>query len=130
MISLLTMAQATREGRKTQTQKEFLRMFRAAAENGCQVVTAASAAPEELGVLTEGLAGSDKALIADIRAPEPGERTEFVRQAAERYGLTLSDSVLERIAEQTDGDYRRIIGAMVRLRAEAELSDPGSDERS
>lgn len=113
---------------KTQTQKELLRILNDAAEEGCQVVMASSAPPEELRVLTEGLAGSDKALIADIRMPEAGERTEFVRQAAERYGMTLPEEIAEEIAVRAGGDYRRIIGILTRMKAEKKLLDPHGEQ--
>ena len=115
---------------KTQTQKEFLRVLNDAAEEGCQVVMASSVPPEELRVLTEGLAGSDKALMADIQIPEPGESLGFVRQAAERYGMTLPEETLEQIAERAGGDYRRIIGILTRMQAETELSNPPVEQGS
>ena len=76
----------------------------------------------------ELLPGSDKALIADIRMPEAGERTEFVRQAAERYGMTLPEEIAEEIAVRAGGDYRRIIGILTRMKAEKKLLDPHGEQ--
>ncbi len=107
---------------KERLQEEFFHTFNALYYEGRQIVFTADRPPVALAALEERLRSRfEWGLIVDIQPPDYETRLAILRSKAERWGMPVSEAVLEGIARHLEGNIRTLEGALNRLRAYAEL---------
>lgn len=92
--------------------------------DGRQVVITADRAPSDLGCLgmemVNRFAGG---LVIRVENPDREARQQILRQQAAKAGLTVPDNVIDFIADNFNGDVRRLHGAFNRLHAVSQTFD-------
>jgi chromosomal replication initiator protein len=108
---------------KKMTQEEFFHTFNFLHGSSKQIVVTSDRYPQEIPDLEERLRSRFQwGLIADIQEPELETRMAIVTQKAENDGLALASDVLFYLASSMQNNIRELEGALVRLRAYAELT--------
>ncbi|WP_457567630.1 chromosomal replication initiator protein DnaA [Desulfurobacterium sp.] len=114
---------------KDRTQIEFFHTFNALHGSGKQVVLTSDRPPREIPMLTERLRSRfEWGLIADIQPPDFETRIAILRRKAEDEGIEVSDSVLKLIASKIKSNIRQLEGALLKLKAKAQLEGKPLDE--
>lgn len=109
---------------KKETQEEFFRTFKHLQEGHKQIVLASDRPPYELETMHERLTSRFlHGMIADINPPELETRIAILKRKAEsEAGLPVPPEVLTLIAERASGNVRELEGALIRVRAYAQLT--------
>lgn len=108
---------------KRKTQIEFLHTFSSLLESGRQIVLASDVPPKALKDLDAGLVGRFlSGLVVGIGKPEFATRLGILRVHSRRLLSRLDDTILEFVAEQVRGSVRELIGVLMRLDIQAQLS--------
>jgi chromosomal replication initiator protein len=103
---------------KISTQEEFFHTFNALHEDGKQIILTSDKPPRDIQTLEDRLKTRfEWGLIADIQPPDPELRVAIIKKKADQVGLTISDEVLEFLAENLRSNIRQIEGAVRKLSA-------------
>ena len=108
---------------KERTQEEFFHTFNNIYEAGHQIVLTSDRPPMEMAQLDDRLhTRFDSSLMADIQPPDLETRMAIIRDKAGHMGMSLSDDVVQFIAEQITSNIRQIEGVVKRLTAYREIT--------
>ena len=105
---------------KESTQEEFYHTFNELFDSGAQIVVAASHLPADISGLDDRLRSRfDGGLVVEIQPPDFLTRVDILELKAgmRSLGERLTLDVLERIAEEVDGNARDLEGALNRVLA-------------
>ncbi len=103
---------------KTSTQEEFFHTFNALYDDHKQIILTSDRPPREIKPLEDRLVTRfEWGILADIQPPDPELRMAIFKKKAEQVGLTMSEEVLEYLAENLRSNIRQIEGAVKQLSA-------------
>jgi chromosomal replication initiator protein len=109
---------------KEATQEEFFHTFNALYEAGRQIILTSDRPPSEIPGLEARLVSRFQwGMVADIEQPDLEHRIAILRNKAalDHLELTISDEVIEFIAENVRSSVRELEGSVIRLLAYASL---------
>ena len=113
---------------KVSTQEEFFHTFNALFEAGKQIILTSDRPPRDIRTLEERLKTRfEWGLIADIQPPDMELRIAIIKKKAEQVNITLSDEVLNFLAENLRSNIRQIEGAIKKLGARSFLMGAGHE---
>ena len=105
---------------KTSTQEEFFHTFNALYEDHKQIILTSDRPPREIKPLEDRLITRfEWGILADIQPPDYELRVAIIKKKAEQANLTITDEVLEFLAENLLSNIRQIEGAIKKLAAMA-----------
>ena len=108
---------------KRATQEEFLHTFNTIETQGKQVILASDTHPKLLGKVIDSLVSRFLAgMVVKIEPPDYQTRLAILQKCAQRLAIQIDLPVLEYVAEQVRGNVRELEGAMLKLRAYADLA--------
>jgi len=99
--------------RKERTQEEFFHTFNALYEDNKQVVLSCDRPPKSIDFVDERLRSRfEGGMMADIGYPEFEMRVAILKTKAKARGATLSDEVVQYIADNIQSNIRELEGAL------------------
>lgn len=99
-------------------QEEFFHTFDTLKRNGKQVVMTSDVPPREMPVLTERLRGRfEQGVIVDIQPPDFDTRKAIILNKCEQLDTSLSDKIVEFIAQKVKTNIRQIEGTVNKIAA-------------
>ena len=108
---------------KPSTQEEFFHTFNNIYESGHQIVLTSDRPPMEMATLDDRLRTRfEGGLMADVQPPDLETRMAIIRDKAGHLGMSLSDDVVQYIAEEITSNIRQIEGVVKRLTAYREIT--------
>jgi chromosomal replication initiator protein len=108
---------------KESTQEEFFHTFSALYEAEKQIILTSDRPPIEIKPLTDRLRTRfEGGLLADVQPPSFELRTAIIRQKSDAMGLTISNDLVDYMAERLNNNIRQIEGILKRLYAISSLS--------
>ena len=111
-------------GGKERMEEEFFHTFNSLIENGKQIVLTSDRPPKEIQSLTERLCTRfEMGILADIQSPEYETRCAIIKNKAVLLNLSISNEVVEYIAEKIKTNIRQLEGTVKRLSALNELTN-------
>ena len=111
-------------GGKEIMEEEFFHTFNSLIENGKQIVLTSDRPPKEIQSLTERLCTRfEMGILADIQSPEYETRCAIIKNKAVLLNLSISNEVVEYIAEKIKTNIRQLEGTVKRLSALNELTN-------
>lgn len=103
---------------KEATQEEFFHTFSALYESGKQIILTSDRPPKEIRPLEDRLRTRfEGGLLADVQKPSFELRTAIIRKKASIMNISISDDLVNYMAERLQHDIRQIEGAIKRLNA-------------
>ena len=109
---------------KPATEEEFFYTFNSITQAGNQIVLTSDRPPKEIATLEDRLRTRfEMGLIADIQAPDVETRMAIVKRKAEALDLTLSDDVVQFIADKIKNNVRQLEGAVKKIKAVVTIHD-------
>ncbi len=103
---------------KNATQDEFFHTFNVLYEAQKQIIVTCDRQIREMKNLEERIRTRlEWGISADIQPPDTELRMAIIRKKAEEYKLSLSEDIVEYLAERLRGNVRRIEGGVKMLRA-------------
>lgn len=109
---------------KEKTQDLFFHIFNALHQNGKQIVLSSDRSPKELKGLSDRLVSRFLwGLQTDIQPPDLETRIAILKNKSETYGINLSREILEYIAHNITSNIRELEGCLVKLLANASLTN-------
>ncbi len=107
---------------KTKTQEELNNILDYLIKAGKRIILTSAVAPRALsGVDEDFRSRMASGLVTDIKAPDYSTRAAIIRCKAAAANLPLGDEHVHLLAENLQGDIRRIESALLGLRAKASL---------
>ena len=107
---------------KESTQEEFFHTFNALHSAGKQVILISDKPPKEMETLEERIRSRfEWGLMADIGVPDYETRMAILRKKSESDDITLSDEILNYIANNIKSNVRELEGALNKLIAYSNL---------
>jgi chromosomal replication initiator protein len=104
--------------RKESTQEEFFHTFNALFDNRKQIVITSDRPPKDIPDLEKRLVTRfESGLTCDLKEPDFETRVAILRKKAEPENITLSDEVLNYIAEGIQSSVRALEGSLIRILA-------------
>ena len=101
---------------KESTQEEFFHTFNDLFESGRQIFLASDRPANEIERLENRLISRFQwGLVTDIQAPDFETRVAILRKKAETAKLSMSDEIMEFLAERVSRNVRRMEGALTRI---------------
>jgi chromosomal replication initiator protein len=114
---------------KDRTQIEFFHTFNALYDAGKQIVLTSDRPPKDIPMLTDRLRSRfEWGIIADIQPPDFETRMAILRKKAEIEGIEVSDDILRLIASAIRSNIRQLEGALLKIKALANLEGREIDE--
>ena len=108
---------------KEATQEEFFHTFSALYESEKQIILTSDRPPMEIKPLTDRLRTRfEGGLIADVQPPSFELRVAIIRKKAEDMGLSVSNTLVDYMADRLNNNIRQIEGVLKRLYAVASLT--------
>lgn len=108
---------------KESTQEEFFHTFSALYEAEKQIILTSDRPPFEIKPLTDRLRTRfEGGLLADVQPPSFELRTAIIRQKADTMGLSITNDIVDYMAERLNNNIRQIEGVLKRLYAISSLS--------
>ena len=108
---------------KKQTQQCFFQRFNELYNNNCQIVITADRHPKDMPSLSNKLKSRlECGLIIPIQPPDFATRLSILRDKAMQMRVSISDKVLQLLAEQIKENARRLEGALIYLTAQSKLT--------
>lgn len=108
---------------KEQTQEEFFHTFSALYESDKQIILTSDRPPKDIKPLSDRLKTRfEGGLLADVQPPNFELRLAIIRKKADDLGLTISNEMVEYMAERLQNNIRQIEGALKRLYAVTSFS--------
>ena len=103
---------------KEQTQEEFFHTFSALYEADKQIILTSDRPPMEIKPLEDRLRTRfEGGLLADVQPPSFELRIAIIKQKADAMGLTVSNELVEYMAERLQNNIRQIEGVLKRIYA-------------
>ncbi|MBQ1544360.1 MAG: chromosomal replication initiator protein DnaA [Clostridia bacterium] len=110
-------------GGKASTQEEFFHTFDALIQDNKQIVFTSDRPPKEIQQLEERVKSRfEWGLLADIQPPDIETRMAIILRKAEYCGLSLSNDVVQYIAEKIKNNIRQLEGVVKKLNAQYIIS--------
>ncbi|MGN0666232.1 MAG: chromosomal replication initiator protein DnaA [Huintestinicola sp.] len=107
---------------KESTQEEFFHTFNELHKIGKQIVLTSDRPPKDIKTLEERIRTRfEWGLIADITTPDFETRVAIIKRKADLLDLTLSDDVVDCIANRLKSDIRQLEGCVKKLKAAQHL---------
>ena len=104
--------------RGVSVQEEFFHTFNALVQAGKQIVLTSDVAPREMEVLDERLRSRfEMGIIADIQPPDIDTRKAIILRKCDQLGITLSESIVDLIAQKIKNNVRQIEGTVKKISA-------------
>jgi chromosomal replication initiator protein len=108
---------------KEQTQEEFFHTFSALYENDKQIILTSDRPPKEIEPLSDRLRTRfEGGLLADVQPPSFELRIAIIKKKADNMGLTISNEIIEYLAERLHNNIRQIEGVLKKLFALTSLT--------
>lgn len=108
---------------KTQTQEEFFHTIDSYIVENKQIVLTSDRPPKEIQTLEERIRTRlEGGLLADIQPPEFEMRIAIIKNKMQAYNLSLSEDIINYIAEKVKNDVRQLEGVVKKLKAYNEIS--------
>ncbi len=109
---------------KESMQEEFFNTFNAVYETGKQIILTSDRPPKEIKPLSDRLRTRfEGGLIADVQKPSFELRTAILRKKSNDMNITISNELIDYMAERLQHDIRQIEGALKKLKALFLLND-------
>lgn len=103
---------------KEGTQEEFFHTFSALYESDKQIILTSDRPPREIKPLEDRLRTRfEGGLLADVQPPNFELRIAIIKKKADTMGLTISNDLVEYMAERLQNNIRQIEGVLKRLYA-------------
>lgn len=110
-------------GTREFAQEEFFHTFNALHEAGKQIVLTSDRLPSEIPHLEDRLKGRfNMGLPADVQPPDYETRMAILRNKLQMESLTVSDEIVEYVADNIKSNVRDLEGAVKRILAYAGIS--------
>lgn len=107
---------------KEKTQEELFHLFNALHDNNKQIVFSSDVHPALLSGMEERLQSRfAQGMIIDIPAPDVESRAAILRAKAAQNSITLTDEVVEHLAESIEGNIRELEGALNSIMCQSQL---------
>ena len=107
---------------KEKTQEELFHLFNALHDNNKQIVFSSDMHPALLSGLEERLQSRfSQGMIVDIPAPDMESRAAILRAKTAQQGLTLSEDVVDHLAQTIEGNIRELEGALNTIMCQSQL---------
>ena len=108
---------------KTSTQEEFFHTFNALYEDGKQIILVSDRPPKDIETLEDRIKTRfEWGLIADIQPPDLELRIAIFKNKISQAGISVSDEIINYLAENLRSHIRQIEGAVKKLVAVKFLS--------
>ena len=109
---------------KDATQEEFFHTFNNIYESGHQIVMTSDRPPIDMLLLDDRLRTRfEGGLMADVQPPDVETRMAIIRDKSGHLGMSLSDEIVQYIAEKITSNVRQIEGVVKRLTAFREVEN-------
>lgn len=109
-------------GGRIEAQEEFFHIFNVLQQEERQVIIAGDKAPDHLGLLEQRLVSRfSGGIVASLRPPNWETRVAILRRQVEQGDVPLNEDVLSMIASRVPNDVRKMIGALRKIVAHAQL---------
>lgn len=109
---------------KEGTQEEFFHTFNELRDNGRQIIITADRLPKEIPAIEQRLVSRfEWGMVADVQSPDLETRLAILKNKADKRNSTLSDEVLNYIAENIQTNIRELEGALNRLLVYQEMEN-------
>lgn len=107
---------------KEKTQEELFHLFNALHDNNKQIVFSSDIHPALLSGLEERLQSRfGQGMIVDIPAPDLESRAAILKAKAAQNSLTLTEDVVDHLAETIEGNIRELEGALNTIMCQSQL---------
>ncbi len=107
---------------RSKTQEELTEILDILIESGKRVVFTSSQAPTDIANIDSGFKSRlTGGLITTINPPDLRTRRKIIKRKASTNNLTLSDDILEYLADNIKGDVRQIESSVISLKAHSNL---------
>ena len=107
---------------KEKTQEELFHLFNALHDTNKQIVFSSDIHPALLSGLEERLQSRfAQGMIVDIPAPDLESRAAILKAKAAQNSITLSDEVVDHLAETIEGNIRELEGALNTIMCQSQL---------
>lgn len=107
---------------KEKTQEELFHLFNTMHDNNKQIIFSSDVHPALLSGMEERLQSRFAAgMIVDIPAPDTESRAAILRAKAAQNSISLSDEVVDYMAETIDGNIRELEGALNSIMCQSQL---------
>ncbi|MHB8791233.1 MAG: chromosomal replication initiator protein DnaA [Desulfobulbaceae bacterium] len=113
---------------KNKTQEELNMILDYLIKSGKRVILTAGVAPTSLDGIDEDFKSRmASGLVTKIEPPEYSTRINIIRHKAFAHGLQLNDDLVDLLAQNLNGDIRKIESALIGLKAKSTLLDTPPD---
>ena len=103
---------------KSETQQELFHTFNSLYNQNKQIIFTSDRPPKELNGIEQRLISRfEQGLLADIAPPEYETRIAIIKRKAELYGMNLSDSIVDFLADKLKTNIRQLEGAITKINA-------------
>ncbi len=107
---------------KEKTQEELFHLFNALHDNNKQIVFSSDIHPALLNGMEERLQSRfSQGMIVDLPAPDLESRAAILRAKSAQNSITLSDDVVEHLAQSIEGNVRELEGALNTIMCQSQL---------
>ncbi|MCX5772476.1 MAG: DnaA/Hda family protein [Candidatus Hydrogenedentes bacterium] len=108
-------------GGRVEAQEEFFHIFNVLQQEGRQIIIAGDKPPDRLGMLENRLVSRFAGgIVVNLKPPEFETRVAILRHAVES-GAAVDEKVLSLVATRIPGDIRKMLGALRKIQAFADL---------
>lgn len=108
-------------GGRVEAQEEFFHIFNVLQQEGRQIIIAGDKPPDRLGMLENRLVSRFAGgIVVNLKPPEFETRVAILSRAAES-GAAVDEAVLSLVATRISTDIRKMLGALRKIQAFAEL---------
>lgn len=123
MIDVLMIDDVQEFAGKEKTQETLFHIFNHLHQLGRQIILTSDKSPIEIKGIEQRLLSRFKwGLTTDLQSPDFETRLAILRKKTYKDGLTMSDDVLEYIAENITSNVRELEGALISLLAQSTLN--------
>jgi chromosomal replication initiator protein len=113
---------------KEKTQDLFFHVFNTLHQSGKQIILSSDRSPKDLKGLSDRLISRFLwGLQTDIQPPDLETRIAILKNKSESYGINLAREILEYIAHNITSNIRELEGCLVKLLANASLTNRDVD---